>query len=143
MTYRIYSAILDREPGEESWSVLFPDFPEIASMAETDAEVATQAFDALATAIDARREDGKALPEPTPPEAITQDWQQPWRARVLLVPIAIDPSPSVRINITVEKALLQRVDAVAEQRGMTRSGFLSEGARRLLNEAGRRHRKRA
>jgi hypothetical protein len=43
----------------------------------------------------------------------------------------------VRINITMDEALLKRVDAAAEREGFTRSGFLADAARRSLAEGAR------
>lgn len=44
------------------------------------------------------------------------------------------PAHSVRLNITMDEALLKRVDAVAERQGFTRSGFLASAVRRCLAE---------
>ncbi len=60
---RSYIALAHREAGEAAWSILFPDFPEIASSAEEEDALFEQAQDALATAVDARLEDGEPLPE--------------------------------------------------------------------------------
>ncbi|MGH6928957.1 MAG: type II toxin-antitoxin system HicB family antitoxin, partial [Dongiaceae bacterium] len=48
------------------------------------------------------------------------------------------PSRLERVNITMDEGLLKVIDAAAEARGMTRSGFLAEGARQLLVRQGRR-----
>ncbi len=47
------------------------------------------------------------------------------------VPVEL-PDEAVRVNISLDKLLLKRIDAAAERRGMSRSGFLAEGARQLL-----------
>ncbi len=133
MPRHLYVAVIERERGEPNWSILFPDFPEIASVAETPDDWATQAFDALSTAIDARREDGQPVPDPTPLDQVTQDWPYPWPAKPVLV--AVESSVSaIRVNVSLEQALLERIDRAAERRGMTRSGLLAEGARRLLRD---------
>jgi predicted RNase H-like HicB family nuclease len=94
MSHRIYAAVVDREPGEQNWFVLLPDFPEIASAAENEIQWATQAFDAVATAIEARRADGEELPEPTDVAVVMGRLQDAARASVLLVPVTADASPS-------------------------------------------------
>jgi metal-responsive CopG/Arc/MetJ family transcriptional regulator len=42
------------------------------------------------------------------------------------------PEGSARINVSIDRSLLKRIDEAALRRGMTRSGFLAEGARKLL-----------
>jgi hypothetical protein len=42
----------------------------------------------------------------------------------LLVPVEL-PGRAVRANVTIEEALLARIDAAAAARGMTRSAFLA------------------
>ena len=65
MSLRHYVAIIDQEPGEQTWSILFPDFPEIASVAEREEDWGPQAYDALLTAVEARKQDGEAIPSAT------------------------------------------------------------------------------
>jgi hypothetical protein len=40
---------------------------------------------------------------------------------------------SERVNVTLERSLLARIDVCARSRGMSRAAFLAEGARRLLS----------
>ena len=40
----------------------------------------------------------------------------------------------MRVNISIGARFLRRVDTAAEVRGMSRSGFLVEGARRMLSQ---------
>ena len=42
---------------------------------------------------------------------------------------------AVRVNITVPDDMLARIDAYAEQHGMTRSGFLVHAAKREMEKA--------
>ena len=48
-----------------------------------------------------------------------------------MVPVEV-PEGSARINVSIDRSLLKRIDEAAMRRGMTRSGFLAEGARKLL-----------
>ena len=65
MATRNYPAIIFREEGDEAWSILFPDFPEVASSAETARDVHSEALDALRTVVDFYAEENRALPEST------------------------------------------------------------------------------
>jgi predicted RNase H-like HicB family nuclease len=132
VTTRHYIAIADRAPGEAMWSIVFPDFPGVTSAAADFAEVPQQARDALATAVEDMIAEGEALPasveENGQPEIERTELHDP---RYVVVPIEVAESPT-RVNVSIDRSLLKRIDDAAAHRGMTRSGFLAEGARKLL-----------
>ncbi len=51
----------------------------------------------------------------------------------ILVDISIDDAP-VRVNVSLGEKLVQRLDAAAEARGMTRSGFIAQAVKVSLGE---------
>ena len=133
MTSRSYIAIVDRDPADERWSILFPDLPGCASDASSLEEAPAQAAEALALCIEGMIDDGGPLPMPGPvdgwPEGMSAaDFTAPLR---LLVPVEI-PGRPVRVNVSLDEGLLSRVDRAAEQRGMTRSGYLAEAVRAFM-----------
>ena len=131
----LYPVAAEWDDVAKAWSLLSPDFPEIASVAKRRDDIAQQADDAIRTAVEARREDGEALPEPmAEPYLLSKDWPMVHQNMILHVPVRT-PSPEpepVRVNVSLDRALLERIDAEAGRRGMTRSGFLAEGARTML-----------
>ena len=50
----------------------------------------------------------------------------------MLVPLLADPGRTVRVNVTVERGLLEQIDEAAEARGLTRSAFLAQAAREKI-----------
>ena len=62
MTTRHYIAVAEKAPGEEMWSILFPDFPGVTSTASDFPDVPQQARDALATAVEDMIAEGEKLP---------------------------------------------------------------------------------
>ena len=135
MATLLYPMTAEWDPEARAWSLLSPDFPEIASVARSRDEIGEQASDALWTAIDARREDGEALPSPNAePWLLTKDWPAASMNLLFFVPVPAEPPPSepVRINVSLEKHLLGQIDREADRRGMTRSGFLAAAAKRSL-----------
>jgi metal-responsive CopG/Arc/MetJ family transcriptional regulator len=55
---------------------------------------------------------------------------------LLLVPIEVQ-TRSVRVNVSLDEALLARMDAVADRMGTSRSALLAKGARlAIAAEAG-------
>jgi predicted RNase H-like HicB family nuclease len=132
MTTRNYIAIADRAPGEAMWSIVFPDFPGVTSAAADFADVPQQARNALATAIEDMIAEDEALPasveENGQPAIDREEFHDP---RYVIVPVEVAENPT-RVNVSIDRSLLRRIDDVAAHRGMTRSGFLAEGARKLL-----------
>ncbi|MBV8739989.1 MAG: type II toxin-antitoxin system HicB family antitoxin [Alphaproteobacteria bacterium] len=132
MATRHYIAVADIAPGERMWSIVFPDFPGVTSAASEFAEVPQQARDALATVVDDMLSEGEALPlsveEGRQAEPGRGTFHNP---RYIVVPVEVPENPT-RINVSMDRGLLKRIDETAARRGMTRSGFLAEGARKLL-----------
>lgn len=129
MSLVTYAAIVEGDRAE-GYSAFFPDLPGCVTAAATMAELLPAARDALALHLRGLVEDGETPPEPTPLEALPRDPEVTEAGR-LLVDVELGEA-TVRVNISLAPSLLSRIDAAAEARGMTRSGFLSEGARRLI-----------
>jgi predicted RNase H-like HicB family nuclease len=132
MATRHYIAVADLAPGERMWSIVFPGFPGVTSAAPEFADVPQQARDALATAVEDMIGEGEDLPlsveEGRCTEADPAEFHHP---RYVIVPVEV-PDVSARINVSLDRGLLKRIDDAALRHGMTRSGFLAEGARKLL-----------
>lgn len=132
MTVRHYLAVADRAPGERMWSIVFPDFVGITSAAAAFADIPLQARDALATAVEDMIAEGEDLPAPVEEGRGTEPARDQFHdPRYIVVPVEV-PDNLTRINIGMEQSLLSRIDDAAARCGMTRSGFLAEGARKLL-----------
>jgi predicted RNase H-like HicB family nuclease len=133
MALGYYRALLVQDHGDApdaGYGVVFPDLPGCTSAGETRMEAAKQAADALAGHVALLVEIGDALPEPSDFGAPLPDWLDGSNQVVaeVLVPVEM-PGRAVRANITVDEALLRRIDGGAQASGSTRSGFLAEAAR--------------
>jgi predicted RNase H-like HicB family nuclease len=89
MATNYYLAVADKAPGEANWSILFPAFPGVTSVAERFADIMRQAKDALATAVEDIEAEDASLP-PSIEEGSIPDFD---RAGIhdpvaLLVPVA-------------------------------------------------------
>lgn len=128
MAQRFYRAVLEQT--SDGFNVFVPDFPGCTSWGATADDAARNAEEALALYVEAGPEqplpESSALDAPLDPEA------EP--AAIVLVPLEV-AGELRHVDITVQSQLLDRIDRAAEQQGLSRSGFLAEGARRLL-EAG-------
>ena len=52
------------------------------------------------------------------------------------IDVAVD-DPPIRVNVSLGERLVQRLDAAADARGMTRSGFIAQSVRASLGETNR------
>jgi len=110
----------------------FPDIADCTAAGRDLSELLVNARQALAACLDAIENAGEAWPKPTPIEQITVTPG----ALPIPVDVAVD-DPPVRVNISLGERLLQRLDAAAETRGMTRSGFIAQSVRMSLGETSR------
>lgn len=137
MATRTYLAIADRQPGEGAWSILFPDFPGVTSVAGRFAEVMRQAKDALATAVEDMEADGVTLPPAVENDGLPDIDRAPFHdPRVFLVPVET-AGRAVRVNVSLDEGLLGRLDDLSRRTGLSRSALLARGARLAISaEAG-------
>lgn len=121
------------EPGDKkhAWSVVIPDFPGCFSASDEEENIPAMVQEAIELWMD-----GEDLPLPKP-SSISELRHHPdyqYDGFWLLVDIdlsRIDTTPQ-RINITIPRSLLREIDVYASSIGATRSGFLSEAARKAM-----------
>lgn len=134
-----YRALL--EPASDGgYGVIFPEVAGCTSGGDTADEAARNAAEALTAHLGLLLEDGDPLPEAAPLDAPVPEWlneavdagQVTMASLVrLLVPAEL-PATAVRLDVTLDEDLAARVGAAARARGLSRSAFLAESARRLL-----------
>lgn len=124
-------ALIHEENGV--FGVSFPDFPGCTTVADSADAAIAKAAEVLAFHAEGLAEDG-----PLPP---IRDLTQLVRDRafrvdsrgamIALIPYS-PPTRAVRLNITLDEALLGRIDRAAAAAGETRSGYLADAALRRL-----------
>jgi predicted RNase H-like HicB family nuclease len=126
----LFVALAAAEP-EGGYRATFPDLPECVIRAGDLTELLLGARQALSAHLQRTADAGEAWPKPTPIERI------PLTPGLipLLVDVAVEDTP-IRVNISLGERLVQRLDAAAESRGMTRSGFIAQAVRVALGERG-------
>lgn len=130
-----YIALL-RKDADSDFSVDFPDFPGCVTAGTSLEEARLLAAEALALHVEGLREDGEALPAPSALDAIMAEPEN--RAAVaFVVPVPEGPDPSVRVNITLNRSVLHRIDAHAKAHSMSRSAFLADAALKALRHDAR------
>ena len=116
------------EIGSETaaYGVVVPDLPGCFSAGDTIDEVVAAAEEAAAAWIDATLDTGGTIPAPTSIEALRDraDFAG-WAFGIIAVdPAALDNTVE-RVNITLPRRVLLRLDALARAAGETRSGFIA------------------
>jgi predicted RNase H-like HicB family nuclease len=109
----------------------FPDAPDCEVRAGNITELLLAARQAITGCLHRLADAGEAWPTPTPIEEMTL----PKGTIPLLVDVSVEDRP-IRVNVSLGERLVQRLDAAAEARGMTRSGFIAQAVRVSLGERG-------
>ena len=123
------------EPGTDStaFGVVVPDLPGCFSAGDTLDEAMDRAKEAIELWCDNTLESGGDIP---PHKSLAEHQAKPefagWIWAVIDAPVERYFGPAEKINITVPKRLLVKIDQYAKSRGETRSGFLVEAARAAM-----------
>jgi predicted RNase H-like HicB family nuclease len=131
MSTVVYVALAtSRDP--QGYRATFPDVPACVAEGASLAELITNAREQLLACLEAIEGQGEAWPTPSAIETFTSTPG----SLVIPVDVSVD-DPPIRVNVSLGERLVQRLDAAAEARGMTRSGFIAQSVRTSLGE-GRR-----
>ncbi|XBQ16720.1 MAG: type II toxin-antitoxin system HicB family antitoxin [Oceanicaulis sp.] len=129
---RHYIGVVHKDP-DSAFGIHFPDVPGCFSAADTLDALPAAASEALALHLE-----DQTPPEPRPIEALRADpgvqADIAEGAFLLAVPLVRLTGRTVKANLTMDAGLLQAIDAAARARGMTRSAFIADAARRELVE---------
>lgn len=127
-----YIGIIHKDP-DSDYGVSFPDFPGCVTAGIDLDDARRMAEEALAFHVEGMIEDGDPIPEPSTLEVVMLD-PVAREGVAILVPLKLAVK-SVRVNITLPEDALREIDAYAEKRGFTRSGFLVSAAKKVMSEA--------
>lgn len=125
------------ESGADSaYGIWFPDVPGCFPAADDLDSLPRIAAELLRQHVEALESNGRTVPSPRPLEELMADTDLRRAIRqgatTMLVPLLADPGRTVRVNVTVERGLLEQIDEAAEARGLTRSAFLAQAAREKI-----------
>lgn len=123
---RFYIGLIHKD-GESDFGVSFPDLPGCVTAGTTLDEARAFAEESLALHLQGLTEDKEAVPVPSSLDEIMRAPENR-DGVVMLVPARID-TRAVRVNITLPADVLERIDAYAEEHGLSRSGFLAQAAK--------------
>jgi len=120
------------EPGNEStaWGVVVPDLPGCFSAGDTMEEAVIRAEEAITAWIEAAIDSGEPIPAPTSMEALraAHPELEGWVWGLVKVDPAMLDDTLERVNISLPRRVLHRLDALARSAGETRSGLIARMA---------------
>ncbi len=128
-----YVSFIHRD--DAGYGVSFPDFPGCVSVGDSLDDAVRRGCEVLAFHVEGLCDDGDPIPPPRSIDAIKADPDlSDWRegADLVLIPLLLDRGSSRRVNISLDRGLLDAIDDEAKQRRMTRSAFLASAARREI-----------
>ncbi len=117
------------EPGNETtaFGIVFPDLPGCFSAGDTLDEAMENAEEAAAGWIDATLDAGGAIPRATSLDALRDNPEYSgWSFGVVTLDPALFDDTIERVNITLPRRVLKRLDALASAAGANRSAFIAK-----------------
>ncbi|MBS4052845.1 MAG: type II toxin-antitoxin system HicB family antitoxin [Methylomonas sp.] len=123
------------EPGDNdhAFGVVVPDLPGCFSAGDTLDEAFENAKEAIDLWCETVIEDGGMIPPgKTLAEHQANSEFAGWVWSIVDVPVERYLGPAEKVNITLPKLLLTRIDEYAKAHGATRSGFLAQAARQAM-----------
>jgi predicted RNase H-like HicB family nuclease len=125
-----YIGLVHKEK-DSDFGVSFPDLPGVISFGSTMEEARVNAAEALALHLEGMQEECLALPPPSSLEEIMASKEN--REAAAIVFAVVPPQvKAMRVNVTIPADVLDAIDKRAEAEGFTRSGFLTQAARKAL-----------
>jgi predicted RNase H-like HicB family nuclease len=127
-------ALIHEEDG--AFGVSFPDFPGCTTVGNSLDNAAAKATDVIAFHADSMVSDGITLPRIRTLSELSEDKdfiEDSYNAVVIAVSYQ-PPGRAVRINMTIDESLLDRIDQAAKRVGETRSSYFASAAAKRMSE---------
>jgi predicted RNase H-like HicB family nuclease len=130
-----YVAVIEKDENS-AFGVWFPDVEGCFSAGETLEEAVANSAAALRQHVEAVESAGRSVPAARAIDDVRLDKEVRASLKagavLLAVPLLADAGRTVRINVSLDKGLVDQIDAAAAARGLTRSAFLAQAAREKI-----------
>ena len=130
-----YVAVIEKEP-DSAFGVWFPDVEGCFSAGDTLEEAVANAAAALRQHTEALESAGRYLAAARDVDGVLRDKDVKAAVKkgavLFSVPLLADAGRTVRINISLDKGLVDQIDAAASKRGLTRSAFIAQATREKI-----------
>ncbi|CRR56486.1 type II toxin-antitoxin system HicB family antitoxin [Stenotrophomonas sp. FR010] len=122
-----YPVLIEAGDERTAWGVIVPDLPGCFSAADTLDDALSAAEESALAWIDAALDEGRSIPSPSALQKIVAE--APSGTAWILAYICIDPSllddTIERVNISLPRRILARLDAQARAAGESRSSYIA------------------
>jgi predicted RNase H-like HicB family nuclease len=121
-----YPIAIESGTGKTAFGVVVPDLPGCFSAGDALDEALAAAEEAAAAWMDAALDAGEAIPAPGSVESLRNNQAyEGWLFGVLTLDPALLDDTTERVNITLPRRVLKRLDALARAAGESRSGYIA------------------
>lgn len=121
-----YPIMIEAGDNNTAWSVVVPDLPGCYSAGDTLDDAMMAAEEAAAAWIDAALDAGQTIPSPSQAQHILEKGEfKGWIVSYIKVDPALLDDTIERVNISIPRRILMRIDAKAKEAGETRSAYIS------------------
>lgn len=119
-----YPIFIEKGTRSTAFGVVIPDLPGCFSAGDTLDEALANAEEAAAAWIDAALDDDMAIPAPSAVDTWLADYPG-WITGFVTVDPALLDNSIARVNITLPKRVLKRLDSKAKAAGESRSSYIA------------------
>jgi predicted RNase H-like HicB family nuclease len=122
-----YPIAIEAGDADHAFGVVVPDLPGCFSAGDTLDEALANAEEAVAAWLDVMLDRGETIPQPTSIEVLRSGHPEldGWIWAVLSIDPARLDDTIERVNITLPRRVLARLDAAARTAGESRSGYIA------------------
>ena len=125
-----YPVAIEPATADTAWGVVVPDLPGCFSAGDTMEDALLQAEQAVVAWIEATLDAGQPVPKPSGIDSLRAG--QPALGNWLWALVKVDPAmlddTLERVNISLPRRVLHRLDSLARDAGESRSGFIARMA---------------
>lgn len=120
-----YPIAIESGGPEAAYGVVVPDLPGCFSAGDSLEEAIEGAREAVELWIDEALEAGMDIPAPSPLAQVVRDHGLGWTVALVDIEPAIFDDRPERVNISLPRRVLARLDRLARSAGTTRSGWIA------------------
>jgi predicted RNase H-like HicB family nuclease len=132
-----YPILIEEGTETTAFGVVVPDLPGCFSAGDTLDEALDAAKEAAAAWLDATLDTGDMVPSPSSLDAVRRlPGYEGWTIGVIELDTSLFDDAIERVNITLPRRVLRRLDDLAEARHQSRGAFIADLTMRLPPDTG-------
>lgn len=125
-----YPVAIEQGTDQTAWGVVVPDLPGCFSAGDTLEDAMIQAEEAITAWLEVALDDGQSIPKPSSIQHLQtlHPEFEGWLWALVKVDPAVLDDTIERVNISLPRRVLHRLDTLARRHGETRSGLIARMA---------------